>query len=94
MQRKNWMERIVSAADLPDEPVPGIPLVEIAGERRVLIENHCGVTEYSPQSICVRVKFGRICVSGNGLSLARMTKGQLIISGKVDSIHLMRGCRS
>ena len=94
MQRKSLMERIINSADLPDEPLPGQPLVEIAGERRVLIENHYGVTEYSPQTIRVKVKFGQVCVCGSGLALARMTKGQLIISGKVDSVHLFKGgCR-
>ena len=92
-RRKSFMERKSNAADLPDEPLPGLPLVEIAGERRVLIENHFGVTEYGTQVIRVKVKFGQICVSGNDLEIARMTKGQLIIAGCIDSIHLIRGCR-
>ena len=86
------MERLRNAAALPDEPLPGLPLVEIAGQQRVLIENHRGVVEYGPQTIRVKVKFGQICISGTGLELARMTKGQLIISGRIDSVHLIRGC--
>lgn len=89
---RSILERLSNAADLPDEPLPGLPLVEIAGERRVLIENHLGVTEYGAQNIRVKVKFGQICVSGTGLELARMTRGQLIIAGRIDSIHLIRGC--
>ena len=42
----NWMERMVERADLPGEALPGQPLVELLGERRVLIEHHGGVTEY------------------------------------------------
>ena len=33
--------------------LPGVPIVELAGDRRVLIENHRGVTEYGMERICV-----------------------------------------
>lgn len=92
-QKRSFVERLTMAADLPDEPLPGLPLIEVAGDRRVLIEHHCGVTEYGTQVIRVKVKFGEICVEGAELSLARMTKGQLIISGTIHCIHLLRGCR-
>ena len=92
MARKiSFMERLTQAADLPDEPLPGLPLIEVAGDRRVLIEHHCGVMEYSTQEIRVKVKYGHICVEGSCLTLTHMTKGQLIISGRIHSIHLIRG---
>lgn len=69
----------------------GMPLVEIAGEKRVLIENHKGVTEYDADRICIRVKFGQICVCGGNLTLAQMTGACLVICGRIDSITLLRG---
>ena len=92
MRGRNWMERFTDAADLSDEPVPGLSLVEIAGEHRVLIENHCGVSEYCTNLIRVKVKFGHVCVNGVGLTLARMTKGQLVIVGRIESVQLLRRC--
>lgn len=83
---QRWMDRL----DLPDEPGPGQTLVEIAGHSRVLIEQHCGVVQYGPQTICVRVKFGFITVSGHCLELTRMTRHQLIISGRIDGVRLER----
>lgn len=84
------MERVTNGLDLPAEPIPGQPLVELIGERRVLIENHDGVTQYGREKICVKVKYGQIAVQGCGLELARMTKEQLIICGRIDSVTLMR----
>ncbi len=84
-------EKLAWAADLPDEPLPGRPLVEIIETCRVLIENHQGVTEYGDTVIRVRVKFGNICVCGRKLELSRMTKGQLIISGCIETVSLNRG---
>lgn len=91
MKKREILERLAKQTDLLGEPMPGVPLVEIGGDRRVLIENHGGVTEYGEKKICVRVKFGQLCISGCGLELARMTKEQLVISGRIDSVTLVRG---
>lgn len=86
------MHRLAITADLYDEPMPGLPVIEILDHKRVLIENHCGVTEYENDMIRVRVKFGQICVEGTSLKLAKMSKGQLVISGCIDAVRLFRGC--
>ena len=90
---KHIMERIAMTADLPDEPIPSVPLVEIAGDRRVLIEHHCGVTQYGRCRISVRVKYGSVVVIGTQLELTRMTLEQLIITGKIECVQLERGGR-
>lgn len=87
---KNFMDRITDAADLKEEPIPGLPLIEIAGDRRVLIEHHCGVTEYGCHRISVRVRRGLICVTGQGLELTRMSKELLIITGRIEAVQLSR----
>ena len=86
-----FLDKLARVTDLPDEAIPGRPLVEIVDYCRVLIENHKGVTEYGQSMIRVKVKFGSICVCGSNLELARMTKGQLIISGTIGSVELCRG---
>ncbi|MBQ7817409.1 MAG: YabP/YqfC family sporulation protein [Oscillospiraceae bacterium] len=90
---KHFMERITNAADLSDELIPGVPLVEIAGDRRVLIEHHCGVTQYGRCQISVRVKYGTVVVVGTQLELTRMTGQQLIITGRIECVQLERGGR-
>lgn len=84
------MEQLTAATDLQDEPIPGLPLIEIAGDRRVLIEHHCGVTEYGDCKVGVKVKYGCILVCGNDLELSRMTKDQLIICGRIEAVKLIR----
>ena len=91
MKKRSMADRLAFSADLPDVTLPGQPLVEIAGESRVLIENHLGVTQYGCECIRVKVKFGQVCVSGSRLELARMIKGQLVISGRIDAVSLCRG---
>lgn len=88
---KHFMERLTKAADLEEEPIPGLPLVEIAGDRRILIEHHCGVTQYGRCQISVRVKYGSVVIHGTQLELSRMTGQQLIITGRIESVQLERG---
>lgn len=87
------LEHITNAADLQDAPIPGLPLIELAGDVRVLMENHCGVTEYGNERICVKVKFGQVCICGRELRLAKMTKNQLVVCGRIQSVELYRGCK-
>ena len=89
-QGKSWLERLSDGADLPEMALPGVPLVELAGDRRVLIENHGGVTQYSAERIGVRVSYGTVCIMGCGLELKQMTKERLVIAGRIDSVNLIR----
>ena len=93
MNRKEIARRLIFAADLPDMAVPGMPLIEIYGQERVLIENHQGVTQYGEDRIRIRVKYGDICVSGCDLELARMSKCQLVITGSIRNVSLCGGAR-
>jgi sporulation protein YqfC len=90
---QHFLENMAERIDLPGETFPGQPLVEIAGDRRVLIENHLGVIQYSRERICAKVTYGEICICGSGLELAQMTKHHLVISGIIHQVSLMRRCK-
>ena len=91
-KRKGSMRFVLpgSDADAYAPPLPGLPIVEIVGDRRVLVENHNGVIDYSDSIICVRVKFGRLLIIGERLSLSYMSKSQLIITGYINSVAIER----
>ena len=84
------MQRLADRADLPDASLPGIPVVEIAGDQRILIECHRGICEYSPHSISVKVSFGRILVKGENLQLRQISRGNLVIFGRLTAVELVR----
>lgn len=86
----NVWNRFLQEADLWEEQIPGQPLVELAGDRRVLIEHHQGVREYSRERISVGVRYGLVQVCGSCLELSRMTKDHLVITGCIDCVMLKR----
>lgn len=85
-----FLERLTEDANLVAEQLPGQTIVELAGDRRVLIENHFGVKAYGREQIIVKVKYGYVCVCGCGLELLRMSREQLVIRGRIDGVTLQR----
>ena len=67
-----------------------LPLVELTGDRRLLIENHRGILEYSQERISVQVKFGAISIVGNSLGLCYISEKQLIVVGEIHKLVLER----
>lgn len=92
MGKGNWAQRLTEGMDLAGETLPGMTVAELAGDRRVLIEGHRGVTEYGREQVCVKVGYGLLCVCGCGLELRQMSKQQLVITGRIDCIQLRRKC--
>lgn len=90
MQKRNWVQLIADKVDLGTEPLPGIPLIEIGGNQRVLLEGHDGITEYSPSRICVRMSYGCAEVSGVQLCIAKMSRSQMVICGQIQGVCLHR----
>ena len=85
-----WREKLRQQLAGCPEPMPGQPLVEIAGHGRVLIENHRGVCCYGCEEIRIRVSYGQIAVTGSGLELARMSREVVVITGRIENVTLHR----
>ena len=61
------------------------PLVEIIGNRRVLIENHTGITEFGNERITASNTGGR------DLQITLISEEQIVIVGKIGSVLLDEG---
>ena len=89
-KRKPMLSLIAEAVDAPQELLPGMPLIEITGSQRVLIENHCGVTEYERDLIRVKLSFGEVILHGSAMKITRMMKNKLVIPGNFSGLELER----
>lgn len=89
-QKRNWMACLAEGADLAGESILPQTLVEILGDSRVLIEQHRGIQAYSRESVCVRVKYGVVTVTGRGLRIQNMDRAALCVFGRIDAVQLER----
>lgn len=92
MRKESWVGRLTDGLDLAGESLPGMTVAELAGDARVLIEGHKGVTEYCRERVTVKVGYGLLTITGCGLELRQMSRQQLVISGRIDAIQLRRKC--
>ena len=63
-------------------------LIEIICDRRVLIEWHRGITEYSNRRITVKKHQGSISINGDELQLALISDESVVVTGKIYCIEL------
>ena len=89
-QPSNLMRRIGGQAVLSGQPLPGIPIVELAGDRRVLIENHLGILAYGLEEIQVKMSYGKAVISGQSLTISQLSAEQLVVCGQISAVQLCR----
>lgn len=90
MMLPEWMWKRLLTHEAVSQSLPGVPIAELAGDNRVLIENHEGVVEYGDQRIRIKVTFGLLCICGNALTLRSMSKHQLVVCGDIERIEILR----
>ena len=66
-----------------------LPIVELVGQGRLLIENHQGVLSYAPNMIKIKVSYGCIIVEGNELQLMEMSRVKLAICGRINCLQIL-----
>lgn len=90
---KSFGNKLAVSSALPSESMPKNPVIEVLGYRRVFVENHKGIAEYGCHRIVINVSYGQICIAGQHLELAEMTKASLVVTGLVDCVSIMRRAR-
>lgn len=88
MDRRKCIKKMTTVVNLHTEPLLCMPFIEIAGNRRVLIERHLGVMEYDESMIRVKVKNGCVCISGRCLELTQMSRYTLVIYGEIHGLTI------
>ena len=81
------LERALERFSIPPESIGAGRLI-LSGESYLSLENHRGLLEYAPDNICLSRSGGFLRVRGEGLEIAAMETGSVVIKGKILSIEL------
>ena len=92
MGKNRFLPSVPDAIARCGTPLPGVPLVEVCNNRRILVENHQGIVAYENSKIIVKVRSGSISICGDQLQLIRMSRYQLIITGAISDVHFRETC--
>lgn len=83
---KAW-EIFAGKLELPSEIIMGLPLLALGGNRRLYIESHLGLIEYSDTIIRLRVKHGQVIVVGKEFCIEELREKDMLASGKIKKIE-------
>lgn len=87
---KLW-RKLPELLEIPDQTMPGEPIIEVYGDNRVLIEGRCAVTRYDSAQIQLRNACGTVCIYGCNLCMAELSCSRMIIKGNICNITISRG---
>lgn len=81
-----WMER----AELPEEALPHVPVLQIVGFREITVEPHRGLLEYSKEQITLRLPEGEAVIRGSRLEIVQMQESRICLRGELTAVELRR----
>lgn len=88
-----WMGRLQEKMRdnfLAEDLDPRLPYVQVVGDKRVLIENHTGIVEYSDTVMRVSLGGMELCIGGEGMDLTVLTLRELTIEGRIHTLEYSR----
>ncbi len=75
-----------SALHIPQDVIPGEPVITVTGRQRVYIENYRRIVTFKEEEIRLQAKTCRIVVRGRRLKIAYYTSEDMLIAGQISSV--------
>ncbi|HHX28094.1 MAG: sporulation protein YqfC [Bacillota bacterium] len=79
---------IAEILELPLDVSLDLPKIVIVGELGVLIQNHRGLIQYSPERIVVGIGQGQIAVAGDSLKISEVNQEDMIVRGRIKTVQM------
>lgn len=90
MDRKEQVQQTVAGLfDLPRDIALNLPKVVIIGNVQVLVENHRGIIEYTPEKVRISVSRGELEITGSQLVLRNILTDEITLEGKIQAVTFL-----
>ncbi|WP_252225834.1 sporulation protein YqfC [Caldicoprobacter algeriensis] len=73
--------------ELPKDIMLNLPRISMIGNNQMLVENHRGVIEYTPQKIRLNSTIGVIRVEGQDMNLKNIAADDVMITGVIKLVE-------
>ena len=73
--------------ELPKDIMLNLPRISMIGNNQMLVENHRGVIEYTPQRIRLNSTIGVIRVEGQDMDLKNIAADDVMITGVIKHVE-------
>ena len=86
MRKRNKASKLNTILDIPEELSTNKPKITILGFEKAYIENYRGILEYQDYFVRLNTYIGIININGFNLKLNEITRDDIMVIGKIDSI--------
>ncbi|ACB84779.1 sporulation protein YqfC [Natranaerobius thermophilus] len=83
----NFKELFTDFFDLPKDIVLNLPRIIIIGNTQFYVENHRGISEYSEDTIRIKITGGELKVIGTNLVVRNIFEEEILIEGDIEKIE-------
>lgn len=73
--------------ELPKDIMLNLPRISMIGNNQMLVENHRGVIEYTPQKIRLNSTIGVIRIEGQDMDLKNIAADDIMITGVIKHVE-------
>ncbi|MGI6189032.1 MAG: sporulation protein YqfC [Clostridiales bacterium] len=75
--------------ELPKEITLNLPKITMIGSIQMLVENHKGIIEYTPQRIRLNSAIGVIRVQGINMNLRNIAADDILVTGQIKIVEFL-----
>ena len=87
-RRARYVRRDLPAMEWLEDISGKCARATVIGNRRLLIENHTGIIEFSSECIRLNSGGGPLLITGQSLVLCNVRQGALIVQGEIHRVEL------
>lgn len=80
--------RLTDLFDLPQDVTLDLPRILLVGGLQVIIENHRGLIEYTPNRVAVGVTRGQVAIEGEELEIGIINVEEIMVLGRIRALLL------
>lgn len=85
-RRERFGRGVADLFEIPEDVVLNVPRITIIGNLQLIIENHRGLIEYTPQTIRVGAGNGQLVIDGEDLAVGSVFSEDLSVMGRFTRI--------
>jgi sporulation protein YqfC len=83
------LRKLSGLLDIPPSAIPGVPQIELGGNREAVIDGCQGILEYSEDAIKLAAGKLNMQFTGRGLQIKVLTHDSAVIEGFITSIEFL-----
>ena len=81
--QKRWEAGLANFFDIPQDVALDLPRLTMLGNAQLLVENHKGIVEYTPEKIRLKLVQGELEIGGTAMTLGNLRAEQILVEGTI-----------